>query len=428
MSLVVLRTMLLALWRDKGALALTFALPVAFFLVFAAIFAGGSGDAARIDVAIADEGGTDETGRLCRAIARDEVIRAVDAAGKVSEDPLPRLTADDVRALVRAGKADAGLIVHASAGEAGALFGGLGADAGPPLTLVEDSAKGIAAQILRGMIQKAYMNALPDVTARGGIELFTEQAGPLTPEQAARWDRALSELRRDAIEGDQAGEGEDDADIEEIIEREQVTGRTAGQNHVAYYAGAVAVLFLLFAAAHGASVLLDEREAGILDRVLAGPSGFGPLLGGKFLFLVLLGFVQVTTIFAVAWLLRGVDLPGKFAGFAVVTLATSAAAAGLALALTAACATRRQANNVTTIGILIVSAVGGSMVPRFLMPEFLRTLGWLTPNTWALEAYTKIFWRDEALASLAVPVAVLAGVAVLGYAIARLLTRRWEAI
>ena len=424
-SLVVLRTMLRALLRDRGALALTFALPVAFFLVFAAIFGGASGDATRIDIALADEGGTEETARLVRALAREPAVRTVDAAGRQVGDPLPRLTADDVRALVKGGRADAGLIVRAGAGESGALFGE-GGDDGAPMTLVEDSAKGIAAQILLGMIQKAYFTALPDVTARGGIELFEEQAGALTAEQRRRWDKALGALHKDAVEGDR--EGDSGSDIEELVEIEQVTGRSAGQNQIAYYAGAVAVMFLLFASAHGAVVLLEERDAGILDRVLAGPGGFGPLLAGKFLFLVLSGFVQVTMIFLVAWLLRGVDLPGHLAGYAIVTLATAAAAAGLSLALTAACSTRRQATNVTTIGILIVSAVGGSMVPRFFMPELFRKLGWLTPNTWALEAYTRIFWRDEGLASVAGPVAVLCGAAIAGLLIARLLLRRWETL
>ena len=45
MTLAVLRSMLLSLLRDKGSLALTFLLPVAFFLVFASIFGGHSGDA-----------------------------------------------------------------------------------------------------------------------------------------------------------------------------------------------------------------------------------------------------------------------------------------------------------------------------------------------------------------------------------------------
>ena len=174
--------------------------------------------------------------------------------------------------------------------------------------------------------------------------------------------------------------------------------------------------------------LLEERDSGLLDRLLAGPGGMGAVVTGKFLFLLAQGVFQVSVIFVVAWLLYGVDLPGHLPGFAVVTAAAAAAAAGLALALTAACGTKRQAQTFANVAILIVSAVGGSMVPRFFMPPFLQALGWLTPTTWALEAYTSVFWREEPLGALALPVALLLVAGVAGLGAARGLSRRWERI
>ena len=57
--------------------------------------------------------------------------------------------------------------------------------------------------------------------------------------------------------------------------------------------------------------------------------------------------------------------------------------------------------------VLISSVVGGSMVPRFFMPPWLRDLGWFTPNTWALEAYSAVFWRDAALGEVYLPCGLL---------------------
>ena len=70
-------------------------------------------------------------------------------------------------------------------------------------------------------------------------------------------------------------------------------------------------------------------------------------------------------------------------------------AAGLGLLLVTGCRTRAQAQVLPTVVILIMSAIGGSMVPRFFMPQWLQQLGWRHANTWALEAYSGVFWRSE---------------------------------
>jgi ABC-2 type transport system permease protein len=216
--------------------------------------------------------------------------------------------------------------------------------------------------------------------------------------------------------------------FQDLFEREEVAGRSARYNHVAYYAGAIAILFLLFSAVHGAITLFEETESGVVDRILAGPGHMGVLVNGKFLFLVAQGFVQITVIFVVAWILYDVDLPGHLLTWAVTTLAASGMAAGMALVVATACGTRRQAQTLSNVAILVLSALGGSMVPRFLMPELLQDIGWITPNTWALEAYTAIFWRDQPVAALLVPWIVLAAAAVLGLAISRRLARRMEVL
>jgi ABC-2 type transport system permease protein len=188
----------------------------------------------------------------------------------------------------------------------------------------------------------------------------------------------------------------------------------------------VAILFLLFSAVHGAITLIEERDSGILDRILAGPGRIEVLVNGKFLFLVVQGFVQVGVIFVIAWIVYGVDLPGHVAPWAVTTLASAGAAAALALSIATACRTKRQAQTLANVAILVVSAVGGSMVPRFFMPQFVQDLGWLTPNTWALEAYTGIFWRDDPLSALLLPWGMLVLAAVIGLLVAQRLARRME--
>ena len=68
------------------------------------------------------------------------------------------------------------------------------------------------------------------------------------------------------------------------------------------------------------------------------------------------------------------------------------------------------------------------MVPRYVMSETMQRLGKVTFNAWALDGYTKVFWRDLPLPALAPEIAVLLAVAAALFAVARLLARRWETV
>jgi len=74
--------------------------------------------------------------------------------------------------------------------------------------------------------------------------------------------------------------------------------------------------------------------------------------------------------------------------------------------LASACKTRAQLGALSTLVILIMSSVGGSMFPRFLMPKRCKRQT-ADINAWAIDGFTKVFWRDEPLTHLWPQVAVL---------------------
>lgn len=400
--------MWLGLRRDRPALAMGFVLPMVFFIVFAAIFAGALGEGLRPRVALADELDSTVTRRLLAALRADPRLHVV---------LTPRASAAVVRAQVRAGQADVGLILRADAEPLGALSA-----LGPaPLLLLVDPAKSPAAQSVAGIVQDVYLRALPDVALGGVARFLDDQYLELSDGQHAALDEGLAELRAQAGQGGRGAFGE-------LLAREPVVGPPTARNHVAYSAGAVAILFLFFSALHGALAFADERASSILERLVSAPAGLRPLVDGRFLFLVAQGVFQVTLIFVLAWALYGVDVPRHALGFALVSVAAAAAAAGFALALVGACATRPQAQTVANVAILIASALGGCMVPRFFMPGWIQALGWVTPQTWALEAYTRLFWRDAPLHALIVPLALLCAFGLAGLLLARRLAARSEVL
>ena len=217
----------------------------------------------------------------------------------------------------------------------------------------------------------------------------------LTPTNRKALALALSELDPAALEE----EGSDTSQDGLVAQRLLGGGREIDDG-VSYYAGAVAILFLLFAAMQGAISLIDERNSGIVDRLVAGPGGYTVVVIGKGLFLTLQGLAQATLIFAVAWWLYDIDWFGHFGPWLVTALLAAAVAAWLGLLLASLCSSRQQAQTASAFVVLILSAIGGSMMPRFLMPGWLRELGWFTPNAWVIEAWHGIFWRGDGPAEL----------------------------
>jgi ABC-2 type transport system permease protein len=111
-----------------------------------------------------------------------------------------------------------------------------------------------------------------------------------------------------------------------------------------------------------------------------------------------------------------------------MTVFSAAAGAALGLVLATASRTRAQLSGLSTIIILTMSALGGSMFPRFLMSDTMQKMGLVTFNAWALDGYLKVFWREAPLTALWPQVLVLSLVTIVLLSLARLFARKWETV
>lgn len=195
---------------------------------------------------------------------------------------------------------------------------------------------------------------------------------------------------------------------------------------IAMYAAGIAVLFLLFSATGNAAALLEEEESGTLDRILVSRAGLFHVVAGKWLGILLLGCLQITVMFLWADAVFRIQLRSHLPGFIIMTFCTAAATASFAMMLATLCRSRAQLNAVSVVVILSMSAVGGSMIPRFAMSDRMKEIGRWTFNAWALDGYQKVFWYQTPLESLQREVTVLLGSAVVLGLLTLAFSGRWK--
>jgi len=425
----IARTALIALKRDRGALVLSFVLPLAFFSIFAVIFGGQHDTTPKVHVIVVDEDGSEASQDLMKALEKESslLVTTRPAAKSKNAPESPEYTAATAEAAVKAGDAPVALIVPSGFGRHPIAFGPDADESA--VQLLNDQSDAIAPQIVMGLLQKAAITAMPAVMAEQGMKYADKYVGGFTPEQKKVVDEGLADLRKEVANGEIGGasNASDDNGVGIIrVKTRAVVGEDKKSPMISFYAAAIGVMFLLFTASGSAGALLDEAESGTLERVLSTRVTMTKLLGGKLVFNTVLAFVQLVAMFLWGWAVFKLDFFSHLAGFAVMGLCTAFAVAAFGLLLASLCHTRAQLGALSTLVILIMSSVGGSMFPRYFMPEAMQKAGLLTINAWAIDGFTKVFWRDLPLTDLWPQVSVLVAVGVALFVIARRVARRWE--
>ncbi len=127
-----------------------------------------------------------------------------------------------------------------------------------------------------------------------------------------------------------------------------------------------------------ANSVLQEKREGSFRRLLVAPMSRAVMLAGKLLPYYIINLIQLAIMLGMSSLLFGMSLGRSPAGLVVVSLAAAATATGLGVLVSALVRTEAQAGGLTVLLLLTMSALGGCFVPRFIMPDWLKTMG-LTP-------------------------------------------------
>lgn len=173
-----------------------------------------------------------------------------------------------------------------------------------------------------------------------------------------------------------------------------------------------------------AGTMIHERREGTLRRLLVIPGAFVPVVLGKALLYLGVCVAQFALMFAIGlWVLPllgvpALDLGGAPLGLLLLALATGVAAVSFGMAVGAVARTPEQASMFGATLVVIAAAVGGVMLPTFLMPKAMQQAAQFSPLGQAQQGFLDLLMRGAGVVDVLPNIGWLALSAAVGTAVA----------
>ena len=369
---------------DRGAFAFSIALPIALFALMYGVFGGGTSFSATASMVDLDGGPV-----AARLLDR---ISAVDG---LTVEMLTEAEADS--ALDRSRILTAVVI---PAGFSGKL------EAGDPASVLfkRRGSGGETGQIVSQIVQGAAQDIAAEFEVRELVR--TQLNGKGVPEaQIEQSVRALMDEARTApavtVERRTVGEEEDPLD-------RLIPG--------------VLTMFLMFAATMSAASIIVERRTGTLERLLTTRLSVNQLFVGKFLASVGRAMAQALILLSLAFAVLRVADAAAFAQVVVLSLLIAAAVSSLGLVVAGMARTQEQATWASVFLTMTMTVFSGTFV-SVGETGVLAFLSKLTLNKYAIDGIHGIISGNAGLAGQGPEAAILGGIAVIGFIVARVAFR-----
>ena len=387
--------------KDRGALITSFVLPLLFIIIFSYAFGGIGNEDELITLPVVN---------LDNGEVSQELIAGVNNVAGVETKPYEEA---DARAQVEEEQLEYALFIPAGFSD--------GVAAGQPVTLVLLSRPNADPQNVEAMrtvvdgVSKdlsLQTQLLAGFRQMGQMMQASEGEGIFTSELAVA--QAQSQFER--------------AKTAPLVSIEQKTPDAILQEQEEFSAVGLSVpgatvLFVFLMASTTAMSLYSEKKTGTFRRLLAAPLAKAEIMTGKMLpgFVIIL--VQIAVIFGASVLLLPlIGLDRLYLGkdpLALVLLSAlvSLCSTSLGLLIAAIARTEGQISGISVVAMWVMGAVSGAFVPTFFLGDFLGTVGKVTPQYWAVSAYTALFVRGQTLTNIGAELAILAGFTLVFFAI-----------
>jgi ABC-2 type transport system permease protein len=401
--------------RIRMAFFFTFIWPLIVAVMFGYAFGGpGDGEASAIRVALVDEDATDGSRAFVKRLAD---------SGQFELTPMPR---GEAEAAVRRGQRAAFLAIKRGFGERSArMFYGDPRE----IEVGADPSRKAEAGMIEGLLMKAaaedMQRALSDPTASNAMvdrALGDLRNDPAAPVELARFLGELKAFVASPAAQQSSGAGGPQWQPLRVTSAAVARERRGPQNpfDITFPQG---VLWGLIGCAMSFGLsLVSERTRGTFVRLAMAPLSRAQILGGKALacFAAMLA-VQVL-LYLLGYLVFGVR-PGSWPLLVLASLSATIAFCGFMMLVATLGKTEQAASGTAWAIMMPLSMIGGGMVPQFLMPSWMSTLGNISPIKWAIRAIEGALWREFTPAEMVLPCAILV---LIGFACFAIGTRRLQ--
>jgi ABC-2 type transport system permease protein len=204
-----------------------------------------------------------------------------------------------------------------------------------------------------------------------------------------------------------------------VTVREQPIG--SAPDPIREFLPGVLTMFVLFSITLNARAIVEERKKGTLERLMTTRLSVTQLFTGKFLAGVLRGFVQSLILLVLSYIVFRLFTPVSFLVTLLIVLVFAAAASALGLIIATVVRTEDAATWIAVFFTMAMTMLGGTF---FTMPggSVWSTLSHMSVNTYANTAITGVI-NGSGLAGIWDELVVMAGVAIVGLLLSRLLFR-----
>ena len=235
---------------------------------------------------------------------------------------------------------------------------------------------------------------------------------------------------RSNLEGKQIPESDIELTVQSLLEEERqqpsvgVTEEIFGGSteFINLYLPGIITMYVLFSLSLSAQTIVEERRRGTLERLLTTRLNAGELFFGKFLSIIARGFIQTLILLVLSYAVFRLFTPLSFLACLVISFIFAAAAAAVGMIIAAISRTEEAANWIAVVVTMFMVMMGNTFF-QVAEDSVLATIGKVSLNTYANKAYTTIISQDGSLGDVWLQLAILAGVAVIGLLISRMIFR-----